>query len=175
MINTGEARRKAVDIRWASWAILALLVVFAFTHFKTGPGANQVVGSPSRDQVTGTWVGDYGLVLVLRPDGTFASAALPPHVGTAAPETSVKDGDVPGVWPARGTWTIGPGDLGNSVGSVIFTVNCGAPHIQCTGHPRMFELRLETNSPQDGGGPALFYYLDRTHDLNNQYPFVRGH
>ena len=45
--NTEQARRKAVDIRWATWAILALLVVYVFAHFKTGPGANQVVGSPS--------------------------------------------------------------------------------------------------------------------------------
>jgi len=173
VVNTGEARRKAVDIRWASWAILALLVVFVFAHFKNGPGANQVVGSPSRAQATGNWIGDYALNLVLRPDGTFTSVGLPPQVGTAAPV--INSAGVVGAWPARGTWTIGLGHLDSFTESVIFTVDCGASRIRCTGHPRVFELLLETNSPQGGGGPALFYYLDRTHDLNNQYPFVRGH
>ena len=106
--------------------------------------------------------------LTLRPDGTFTSAALPPHVGTAA--IVVNSVGVVGAWPAHGTWTIGPGHPDSYAESVIFTVDCGAPHIRCTGHPRVFELQLETNSPQGGGGPALFYYLDRTRDLNNQYP-----
>jgi hypothetical protein len=172
MVDIGKSGRKsAVDIRRASWAILALLVVFSFAHFEIGPGANQVVGSPARAQVTGTWGGDYGLNLVLRPDGTFTSVGLPPHVGTSAPV--VDSVGVVGAWPARGTWTIGHGHPGSYAESVIFTLDCGAPHIRCAGHPRVFELLLETNSPQGGGGPALFYYLDRTHDLNNQYPFVQ--
>jgi hypothetical protein len=58
---------------------------------------------------------------------------------------------------------------------VIFTVDCGDAPDRCAGHPRTFELLLETNSPVGGGGPALFYYLGRTQDLNNQYPFFRGH
>jgi hypothetical protein len=172
VINIGEARRKAaVSVRWASWATLALLAFIIWVHWKSVH--NQVVGSPSRDQVTGTWGGDYGFGLVLHPDGTFTSDALPPHIGTAAPEPSQKTGNVEGAWPARGTWTIGPGHLGSSAESVIFTVDCTASGIRCADHPATFELQLETNSPQGGGGPALFYFLDRTHDLNNQYPFVR--
>ena len=166
MVSTGNAGRKsAVDFRWAGTAILALLAVFIWTHFHTGPAANQVVGSPTRDQVTGLWGGDYGSNLVLRPDGTFTSSGLPPRVGTA--------GHVGGpFWPARGMWAIGPGDPGGP-DSVIFTVDCGASSGGCAGHPRTFRLLLETNSPDGGGGPALFYYTDRTRDLDNQYQYVR--
>jgi hypothetical protein len=57
---------------------------------------------------------------------------------------------------------------------VIFTVSCGAAPSGCAGHPRTFDLQVETNAPSGGGGPALFYYLDSRHDLSNQYPFVRG-
>jgi hypothetical protein len=56
---------------------------------------------------------------------------------------------------------------------VIFTVDCGAAPAGCAGHPGTFKLLLETNSPQGGGGPALFYYLSSTRDLDNQFPFVR--
>jgi hypothetical protein len=164
-------RKIAVAVRWASWATLALLVFIIVAHLKSE--ANQVVGSPARARVTGTWEGDYAFVLTLRPDGTFTSPGLPPDVGTAAPVPSGVDGDVAGVWPAHGTWTIGPGDLG-SAESVIFTADCGAVSAGCAGHPRTFELQLETNSPAGGGGPALFYYLDGTRDLSNQYPFVRS-
>ena len=108
-------RKIAVAVRWASWATLALLVLIIVAHLKSK--ANQVVSSPTRAQVTGTWVGDYGLVLTLRPDGTFSSAGLPPDVGTAAPVPSDPGGDGD-VRPAHGTWVIGPGDLGGSAESV---------------------------------------------------------
>ncbi len=164
---------RAVGVLGALGAVLVLLVFFLVVHFRSG--GNQVVGSPTRAQVTGTWGGDYGLGLVLRPNGTFTSAALPPQVGTAAPDISSGDGDahVLNAWSAHGTWTIGPGDLDGSPESVIFTVDCGAAPNECAGHPTTFELQLETNSPYGGGGPALFYYLGSTHDLSNQYPFVR--
>jgi hypothetical protein len=169
----GHVRRggRAVGVLWALGAALVLLVFFFVAHFR--PGANQVVGSLTRAQVTGTWGGDYGLGLVLRPNGTFTSAALPPQVGTAAPDAFSAGGSVLGVWSAHGTWTIGPGDLEASPQSVIFTVDCGAAPNECVGHPATFELQLETNSPYGGGGPALFYYLGSTYDLSNQYPFVR--
>jgi hypothetical protein len=177
VVNGGKSgRMRAVAVHWALGPALVLLVFVGFggffvvTHFNSG--ANQVVGSPTRAQVTGTWGGDYGSNLVLRPNGTFTTDALPPQVGTAAPELSSTSGDVLGTWSGHGTWTIGAADDG-SAESVIFTVDCGAAADGCTGHARTFELQLETNSPQGGGGPALFYYLGSTHDLSNQYPFVR--
>ena len=170
MVSVGKAgRTNAVPALCALGAAVVLLAFFIATHFK--PGANQVVGSPTRAQVTGTWVGDYGLGLVLRPDGTFTSAALPPRVGTAAPDIS--GGNVLDVWSGHGTWTIGPGDADGSAQSVIFTVGCGAVPGGCASHPRMFELQLETDAPSGGGGPALFYYLGSARDLSSQYPFVR--
>lgn len=172
VVTIGEAGRKsAIAVLWTLGATLALLVSFIVANFPSG--ANHVVGSPTRAQVTGTWVGDYDLGLVLRPNGTFTSAALPPHVGTAAPDLSSGDGNVLNVWSGQGTWTIDSGDLDGSTESVIFTVGCGAASDGCANHPRMFELQLETNAPSGGGGPALFYYLGSTHDLSNQYPFVR--
>jgi hypothetical protein len=163
---------RAVAVLWTFRVGLVLLALLNLAYFR--PGANRVVGSPTRAQVTGTWGGDYGLGLVLRPDGTFTSAALPPHVGTAAPVLSSGDGDVVDTWPAHGTWTIGPGDLNGSPESVIFTVDCGAAPSRCADHPRTFDLQLETNSPDGGGGPALFYYLGSPRDLSDQYPFVRA-
>src|ERR1700722_17547524 len=126
---------RAVAVVWTLGAALVLLVFFTVAHF--WPGANRVVGSPSRAQVTGSWDGDYGFLLTLRPDGTFTSPGLPPDVGTAAPVPSgvYEDGDVVGVWPAHGRWTIGRGDLG-SAESVIFTIDCGAAPAGCAGHPR---------------------------------------
>jgi hypothetical protein len=171
VVNIGEAHRKnAVAVRWTLGAALVLVAYFIVAHFQSG--TNQVVGRPTRAQVAGTWGGDYGLGMVLRQNGTFTSATLPPLVGTAPPYLS-SGGDVLNVWSGHGTWTIGPGDLGGSAESVIFTVDCGAAPNGCADHPRTFELQLETNSPSGGGGPALFYYLGSTHDLSNQYPFVR--
>jgi hypothetical protein len=165
-----ETRKgRLVADRWKLGAALLLLACFVGAHFKTGPGANQVVGSPTRAQVTGNWVGDYGSLLDLRPDGTFTSAALPPQVGSAAPVLNRVG--VVGTWSGHGTWAIGPGDPGPE--SVIFTVDCDAAPGSCAGHPKTFKLLLETNSPQGGGGPALFYYLGGTGDLDNQFPYVR--
>jgi hypothetical protein len=151
---------------------LALSAFFLVAHFSRA--VNQVVRSPTRAQVVGTWVGDYDLVLVLRADGTFTSAALPAQVGTAEPVLSSGGSYVVNAWSAHGTWSVGSGDLGGSAKSVIFTVNCGPGTDRCAGHPATFELQLETNAPAGGGGPALFYYLGTSHDLNSQYPFVRG-
>jgi hypothetical protein len=150
---------------------LALLTFVNVTYFKS---ANQVIGSPTRAQVTGTWVGDYGLTLVLRPDGTFTTPALPPHVGTAAPALSADGSSVLGTWSGHGTWVIGPGVFNGSPQSVIFTVACDAVPSGCAGHPKTFDLQVETNAPSGGGGPALFYYLGSPRNLSNQYPFVRG-
>jgi hypothetical protein len=112
-------------------------------------------------------------VLVLRPDGTFTASALPPQIGTAAPALS-STGDVLNTGSGHGTWTIGPGVFNGSPDSVIFTVACGTAPSSCAGHPRTFDLQLETNAPNGGGGPALFYYTGSPRDLSNQYPFVRG-
>jgi hypothetical protein len=158
-------------VLWTFGAGLVLLVFFTRAHFETG--ANRVIGSPTRAQVTGTWVGDYALTIVLRPNGTFATSGLPPQVGTAAPIAFRADGDVD-VWSGRGTWIIGPGIFNGSPASVIFTVTCDAAPNGCAGHPRTFDLQMESNAPADGGGPALFYYLGNPRDVSNQYPFVRG-
>jgi hypothetical protein len=169
--TVGRARRNARAVLWVFGAALVLLIFFNRAYFETG--ANQVIGSPTRAQVTGTWVGDYALTIVLRPNGTFTTSGLPPHVGTAAPITFSADGDVD-VWSGRGTWIVGPGIFNGSPESVIFTVACDAAANGCAGHPRTFDLQMEGNAPAGGGGPALFYYLGNPHDLSNQYPFVRG-
>jgi hypothetical protein len=152
-------------------SVLALLTFVNVTYFKT---ANHVIGSPTRAEVTGTWIGDYGLGLTLRPDGTFTTAALPPHVGTAEPTLNGDGSSVLDIWSGHGTWVIGPGVFNGSPQSVIFTVACDAAPSGCAGHPRTFDLQVETNAPSGGGGLALFYYLGSRHDLSNQYPFVRG-
>jgi hypothetical protein len=133
-----------------------------------------VISSPTRAQVTGTWVGDHGLSLVLRPDGTFTTPALPSRIGTAAPAPGADESPMPGTWSGHGTWVIGPGIVGGSPRGVIFTVACDAPN-GCAGRPRTFDLQAETNAPSGGGGPALFYYLGGGHDLGNQFPFIRVH
>lgn len=169
------ARRRRSTSRAVLWTLGAALIAFVFfnvTYFR--PGANHVVGSPTHAQVTGTWAGDYGLALVLRPDGTFTTAGLQPQVGTAAPVLFSTDGDVLNVWSGHGTWIIGPGNFNGSPDSVIFTVACNAGPTGCAGHPRTFELQMETNAPSGGGGPALFYYLGNSRDLSNQYPFNRS-
>jgi hypothetical protein len=163
---------RAVAALWTFGAALVLLTFFNVAYFK--PGANQVIGSPTRAQVTGTWGGDYGLGLVLRPNGTFTASALPQHVGTASPALSADGSAVLNTWPGHGTWVIGPGVFNGSPESVIFTVACGTALSGCAGHPRTFDLQVETNAPSGGGGPALFYYLGSPRDLSNQYPFVRG-
>jgi hypothetical protein len=167
------ARGRSRTVLWALGAALTVLVVF-FSVAHVRSGANHVVGSPTRAQVTGTWVGDYSLILTLRADGTFTSAGLPPHVGTAAPVLSSTSGDVLNVWSGHGTWIIGPGHFNGSPQSVIFTVACDAGLAGCAGHPRTFEPQMETNAPASEGGPALFYYLGNSRDLANQYPFIRS-
>lgn len=152
---------------WGLGSALALLVVFNVAYFN-GFGTDPVIGTPTRAQVTGTWVGDYGATLVLSPDGTFTASGLPPYVGDATgfPGT-------PGLPqnPAsgHGTWIIGPGDFNGPPESVIFTFDCGASGCAT------FDLQAETSSPAGGGGPALFYYLGDPDDWSNQYPFVQAH
>src|SRR5215472_8218038 len=148
---------RAVAVRWTFAAALVLLIFANVAHFK--PGANHVVGSPTRAQVTGTWTGDFALGFVLKPDGTFTATGLPPHVGTAGPTLSADGSSVLGVWSGHGTWVIGPGVFNGSPQSVIFTVACDAAPSGCAGHPRTFDLQVETSAPSDGRGPVLFYYL----------------
>jgi hypothetical protein len=169
--TSGRARLsldRAVTIVLPLGSVLALLAFFTVTYVRS---ANQVIGSPTRAQVTGHWIGDYALNLVLRPDGTFTTGGLPPRVGTAAPVTNSEG--VLGAWSGHGTWVIGPGAFDGSPQSVIFTVACDAAPSGCAGHPRTFDLELETNAPDGGSGPALFYYLSSRHDLTSQYSFNR--
>jgi hypothetical protein len=173
--NLATARRvgrsgRVVAVLSTVGSVLALLVFVNVVYFKS---ANRVIGSPTRAQVTGTWVGNHGSTLVLRPDGTFTAYGLPQHVGTVAAVTSSADGPPLNPWSGHGTWIIGPGGFNGSPESVIFTVACDPPN-RCAGHARTFDLQQETNAPAGGGGRALFYYLSNPHDLSNQYPFVRG-
>ena len=162
----GRVRRTgAVTILWIFGAALALLVLFNVAYFN-GFGTNPVIGSPTRTQVTGTWVGDHGAVLVLRPDGTFTAGGLP----QSPPQTS---GSPPNPPSGHGTWVIGPGEFNGPPESVIFTFACNAGSNGCAGQAMTFDLQAETSSPSGGGGPALFYYLGDPDDWNNQYPFVR--
>lgn len=151
---------------------LALLVVLNVAYFN-GFGTDPVIGSPVRAQVTGTWVGDHGATLVLRPDGTFTASGLPPYVGNAT--DAVGTTGLPQNPPSgHGTWIIGPGDFNGPPESVIFTFACDAGPYGCAGQAMTFDLQAETSSPSGGGGPALFYYLGDPDDWSNQYPFVRA-
>ena len=169
----GRRSDRAVVALWTPGAALVLLVVYNLVHFH--PGANQVIGSPTRTQVTGTWVGDAGSNLVLRPNGTFTASFVPQDVGVAGAVTYTPSESLLNPWSGHGTWTIGLGDLNGSTESVIFTVACDPAPNRCADHARTFDLQAETNAPNGGGGPALFYYLGNTRDLNNQFMFVREH
>lgn len=162
----------AVAVLWAFGAALALLVLFNVAYFN-GFGTDPVIGSPTRARVTGTWVGDHGAVLVLRPDGTFTASGLPRYVGDATDPfgtTGLPQNPSSG----HGTWIIGPGDFNGPPESVIFTFACDAGPSGCAGHAMTFDLQAETSSPSGGDGPALFYYLGDPDDWSNQYPFVRA-
>ena len=169
----GRRSDRAVVALWTLGAALVLLVVYNLVYFNSG--ANQVIGSPTRAQVTGTWDGDEGSNLVLRPNGTFTASALPQDVGAAGAVTYTPSESLLNPWSGHGTWIIGPGDFTGSPESVIFTVACAPTPNRCAGHARTFDLQAETNAPNGGGGPALFYYLGNTRDLNNQFMFVRDH
>lgn len=162
----------AVAVLWAFGAALALLVLFNVAYFN-GFGTDPVIGSPTRAQVTGTWVGDHGAVLVLRRDGTFTASGLPRYVGDATDPfgtTGLPQNPSSG----HGTWIIGPGDFNGPPESVIFTFACDAGPNGCAGRAMTFDLQAETSSPSGGDGPALFYYLGDPDDWSNQYPFVRA-
>jgi len=165
-------------VRGAWWGLVAVLVgaglfvLFNVAYFN-GFGTDPVIGSPTRAQVTGTWVGDQGARLVLRPDGTFTASGLPPYVGVGAgffatsgqPQTP-SSGD--------GTWVIGPGEFNGPPESVIFTfASCDGGPGGCPGYASSFDLQAETASPTGGGGPALFYYTGDPDDWAGQYAFTR--
>lgn len=162
----GRVRRTgAVTVLWAFGAALVLLVLFNVAYFN-GFGTDPVIGSPILTQVTGTWIGDHGAILVLRPDGTFTASGLPPSLLQMS-------GSPPDPPSGHGTWIIGPGEFNGPPESVIFTFACDAGSNGCAGPATTFDLQAETSSPSGEGGPALFYYLGDPDDWNNQYPFVR--
>lgn len=162
----GRVRRTgAVTVLWTFGAALALLVLFNVAYFN-GFSSDPVIDSPTRTQVTGTWVGDHGAVLVLRPDGTFTAGGLPQSLL----QTS---GSPPNPPSGHGTWVIGPGEFNGPPESVIFTFACNADSNGCAGQAATFDLQAETSSPSGGDGPALFDYLGDPDDWSNQYPFVR--
>jgi hypothetical protein len=161
----GRVRRTgAVTALWIFGAALVLLVLFNVLYFN-GFGTDPVLGSPTRAQVTGTWIGDHGAILVLRADGTFTASGLPSSLPVS--------GSLPAQPSGHGTWVIGPGDFSGPPESVIFTFACDAGPGGCAGPATTFDLQAETSSPSGGGGSALFYYLGDPDDWSDQYPFVR--
>lgn len=164
-VRGSRARRAARS--WplaASLAGIALFVLFNLNGFGTDP----VIGTPTRAQVTGTWVGNAGATLVLRPDGTFTARGLPSYAGQP---------DSPGMQLGRnpasghGTWVIGPGDFNGPPESVIFTFVCAVHPSGCGNQVLTFDLQAENPGPS--GGPALFYYLGDPDDWADQYAFTR--
>lgn len=124
MATTGRAQRTAaVTLLWTFGAALALLVLFNVAYFN---GTDPVIGSPTRTQVTGTWIGDHGATLVLRPDGTFTAAGLPPYVGNPPDTLLPTSGSPPNPPSGHGTWVIGPGEFDGPPESVIFNFSCEA-------------------------------------------------
>jgi hypothetical protein len=162
--------RRRVGLGAAAYVVaLALLFLFNVAYFN-GFGTDPVIGLPTRAQVTGTWVGDHGATLVLRPDGTFSASGLPPYVGdsTDLGGTSGYSRNPPS---GHGTWVIGVGDSTGLPDSVIFTFACDAGPGECARQALTFDLQAEKSS--SAGGPALFYYLGDGDDWSDQYPFVR--
>lgn len=151
----------------ASLAGIALFVLFNAAYFN-GFGTDPVIGTPTHAWVTGTWVGNAGATLVLKPDGTFTASGLPPYTGQP---------DFPGMQSGRnpasghGTWVIGSGDFNGPPESVIFTFACSALAGECAYQNLTFDLQAENPGPS--GGRALFYYLGDPDDWSNQYAFAR--
>jgi hypothetical protein len=163
--------------RVALWLLVAFLagaglfVLFNVAYFN-GFDTDPVIGSPSPAQVTGTWGGDHGATLVLRPDGTFTASGLPPYVGdtTGSYSTSGLPQNPPF---GDGTWIIGPAPSDGSPKSVIFTfASCDGSPKRCAGYTWSFDLQAETGI-SGSGGLALFYYSGDPDDLADQYAFTR--
>jgi hypothetical protein len=102
----------------AQFALLLSPAVYARTRpagESSDPAAEWLRHTPAR--LTAALAASAAVLLLavplaeLRPHGTFTSAALPPHIGTATPETYGQDGSITGAWPARGTWTLSPAGL----------------------------------------------------------------
>jgi len=136
-----------------------LFVVFNVAYFN-GFGTDPVISSPTRLQVTGTWVGSGGARLMLRPNGTFTATRLPSYVGQPTDFPDMLSGLTSP--SGNGRWVIGPGVFSGPSESVIFTF---------ADSTQTFDLQAETSSPS--GGPALFYYLGDPDDWSNQYAFTR--
>jgi hypothetical protein len=141
-----------------SLAGTGLFVVFNVAYFNSG--ADPVISSPTRAQVTGTWVGRGRAKLVLRADGTFTASRLPPYAGQPTDLPDMLSGQTSP--SGKGSWVIGPGVFSGPPESVIFNF---------AGSTKTFDLQAETSSPS--GGPALFYYLGDPDDWSNQYAFTR--
>jgi hypothetical protein len=148
--------RRATRV-WFVVAALAgagLFVAFNVAYFS--PGDQPI--TPTRAQVTGTWIAASGAQLVLRPNGTFTARALSPAIGNTG------TGQAPSA--GHGRWVIGFDGTGSSAKSVIFTFACIPPSSACA----TFSLAAENHGPS--GRPALFYYLGDPDD-DNQYAFTR--
>lgn len=138
----------------------ALLIGFNWTYFY---GDGTIIDTPTTAQVTGTWSGDYGETLTLRPNGTFTAEGV--EIDDTSTDTSVPPPKAPVT--GGGTWSIEPGSDASGEGGVDFTfTSCNA---SC---PGSFELYAQTSSPVSGRGAALFYYIGDPDD-DNQYTFVR--
>jgi hypothetical protein len=141
---------RAVAVLWTFGTALVLLVFFNVAYFKSG--INQVIGSPTRAQVTGTWVGDYGSELVLRPDGTFTAYGLSPHVGNAA-DTPIASVPPQNPWSGHGTWIIGPGEFNGPPESVRSRSRPPSCHLELSGCPA-WALQLLVRTEGGAGPPA---------------------
>jgi hypothetical protein len=151
-----------------SLAGIGLFILFNVAYFN-GFGTDPVIGSPTRAQVTGTWMGTGGARLVLRRSGTFTASRLPPYVGQPTDFPDMLLGRNPP--SGHGTWAIGPGVYGGPPESVIFTFACSPLASGCTNWNLTFDLQAE--SPGPSGGPALFYYRGDPDDWSDQYAFTR--
>jgi hypothetical protein len=124
-------------------------------------GPDQVAGTITPEQVTGTWRGSGGATLVLRPDGTFTGTRLPAHIGwvpsAGDPADSANPADV------QGTWAISPGASGSP--GVTFCYDRRTDPDSCL----EFGLLLKRAS----SSPALFANLGDPDDLNDQYAFSK--
>lgn len=123
-------------------------------------GPDQVAGSVTPAQVTGTWRDSDGATLVLRADGTFTGTRLPAHIGWVP---SAGDPDSTNPANVQGTWAISPGASGNP--GVTFCYDRRTNPDSCA----QFGLLLKDPS----SSPAMFVNSGDPDDLNNQFAFSK--
>jgi hypothetical protein len=136
------------------------LLVLSDVAILSGPGPRS--SALTAAQVTGTWRGSDGAILVLRPDGTFTGSRLPTHIGWQPAAVGRLDSTNPA--NVRGTWSISPiSGPDKSPASVIFCYDRRTNPDSCD----QFGLLLRPAS----SSPAPSWYLGDPDNIGAQFAF----